>query len=196
MLEVIVERFVTASNGFATTLAVVEPAQWTAPTPCTEWDVRQLVNHVAQANLNYVRLLAGASAAEFLRWRDVDALGSDPVNAFARSAEECAAAFVAAGPLERTLDHPLGRIGGRQALAVRTTDTAIHTWDLARAIGADEGLDPELIAWIHESLAEIYEGLAEMPTSPHTTHRFFAAPMGEPPAEIQARLLHLMGRRP
>jgi hypothetical protein len=79
---------------------------------------------------------------------------------------------------------------------VRTTDTAIHTWDLARAIGADEGLDRKLIAWIDRNLEEIYEGLPETPTSAQTTHRFFAAPMGDPPAEIQARLLHQMGRRP
>ncbi|WP_345033541.1 maleylpyruvate isomerase N-terminal domain-containing protein [Kutzneria kofuensis] len=49
---------------------------WAAPTPCTEWDVRQLVNHVVRGNLNYVALLDGGTAAEFLRWREVDALGT------------------------------------------------------------------------------------------------------------------------
>jgi hypothetical protein len=64
---------------------------------------------------------------------------------------------------------------GRQALAVRTTDTVIHTWDLARAVGSDDRLDVGLIAWIDDSLEEIYAGLVETPTAIETTHRFFAA---------------------
>jgi hypothetical protein len=59
----------------------------------------------------------------------------------------------------------LGRIAGRQALGVRATDTAIHTWDLARAIGADERLDADLIAWIDGNLAEFYAGLPETPAA-------------------------------
>ncbi len=193
----LVDRYVAASEGFARRLRLVGDDQWTAPTPCTDWDVRALTNHVAQGNLNYIRLLEGATAADFLRLRDADALGSDPVGRFAASARGCAEAYAAPGALDRVVDHPSGKLTGRQALAVRTTDTVIHTWDLARAVGGDETLGAELLAWIDVNLHEIYAGMAETPVSEQTTHRFYAAPAGDlpPGSPVQDRLLHLFGRR-
>jgi uncharacterized protein (TIGR03086 family) len=187
-----VRRFEAASEGFARALHRV--SGWDAATPCAEWDVRALVNHVAQGNLNYVRLLDGAPAADFLRWRDADALGEDPVSGFEASARACATAFSRAGSLDRVVDHPSGKLTGAQALAVRTTDTVIHTWDLARAAAADDTLDPELLAWIDANIHDIYAGMAETPVSTQTTHRFFAAPTGVPGTSTQDRLLHLFGR--
>lgn len=192
----LLDRYALASNGFAEKLPAVRPEQWTGTTPCTEWNVRQLVNHMARANLSYVALLDGGSGAEFIRQRDADALGSDPAGAFARSAQACAQAYGRPGALRRTVDHPSGRITAEQALAMRTADSVIHTWDLARAIGADERLDAGLVAWIDEHLDEIYAGLPETPIAADSTHRFFAAPAGVlgPDAPRQDRLLHLMGR--
>jgi uncharacterized protein (TIGR03086 family) len=192
----LLDRFDLASAGFAERLREVRPPQWTGPTPCAEWDVRQLVNHMTRANLSYVRLLDGGSAAEFVRLRDADALGDDPVGAFAASARACAEAYARPGALSRVVDHPSGTMPGEQALAVRTADSAIHTWDLARAVGADERLDDALVAWIDEHLDEIYAGLPETPIAAGSTHRFFAAPAGVLGADAsrQDRLLHLTGR--
>jgi len=198
VFEEIIDRFISSSSEFEQKLVAVHPCQWSWPTPCTEWNVRQLVNHMTQGNLNYVRLLSGATRAEFLRLRDADALGADPLGAYARSVRECAAAFTCPGALEQVLDYPLGQVAGQQALVVRTTDTIIHTWDLARAIGADDTLSPDLVAWASDHLGEIYDGLAETPVAAKTAHRFFAAPSGELPASApqQHHLLHRMGRRP
>jgi uncharacterized protein (TIGR03086 family) len=192
----LVERFAAAADGFARGVRPVRLEQWTDPTPCADWNVRQLVNHVARGNLNYRLLLEGGTAADFGRLRDADALGTDPVAAFEASARACAEAFAAPGALDRRLDHPLGRLPGRQALAVRTADTLIHTWDLARATGADEALDPGLVSWLGGHLAEIYAGMPEMPTSTETTHRFFAAPVVASAGGAQDRLLRLTGRDP
>ncbi|TQF04368.1 TIGR03086 family protein [Kitasatospora acidiphila] len=194
----LIDRFLLASSEFERKLQAVRPEQWSWPTPCTEWNVRQLANHMTRGNLSYVRLLQGGDSAEFLRLRDVDALGADPVGAYVSSVRECARAFGQDGAMQRVLDYPLGPVTGRQALAVRTTDSTIHTWDLARAISAEESLDAGLVAWIDEHLAEIYAGLAETPTAAETTHRFFAAPEGTLPhdASQQSRLLHRMGRTP
>jgi len=180
----IIDRYARASAEFEPLLRAVR--DWTAPTPCTEWDVRALVNHMARGNLNYALLAGGGTAEEFLRLRDADALGADPVGAFTESVRTCTGAFTRPGTLDRTLDYPLGRIPGAQALAVRTADSVIHTWDLARAIGADDTLDGDLVAWVDDRLDDIYAGLA--------VSRFFARPAGEPGPTRQDRLLFRMGR--
>ncbi|SDX56759.1 TIGR03086 family protein [Saccharopolyspora shandongensis] len=197
-LDGVVDRFVLSSAEFERTLRSVQPEQWSLPTPCTEWNVRQLVNHMTRGNLNYVSLLSGGTSAEFLRMRDVDALGTDPVGAYARSAQACGEAFGRPGALRQVLDYPLGQVTGQQALAVRTTDATIHTWDLAQALGVDDDLNPDLVGWINDHLEEIYAGLAETPVAIETTHRFFAAPEGAltQGASKQDRLLHRLGRKP
>ncbi|MFE5585327.1 TIGR03086 family metal-binding protein [Kitasatospora sp. NPDC056531] len=194
----LLDRFLLAGAEFERHLRAVRPAQWTLPTPCTAWNVRQLVNHMTRGNLNYLLLLNGGDRAEFLRLREADALGPDPLAAYTASVRRLAEAFGQPGALCRILDHPLGPLAGRQALAVRITDSVIHTWDLAAALGADETLHPGLVAWISDHLDAIYAGLPETPVAPDTTHRFFAAPEGEPApaASRQARLLHRMGRSP
>ena len=195
--EGVVDRFIVASSEFGRKLANVRPDQWTSPTPCTEWDVRQLVNHMTRGNFNYAGLVDGAASSEFLRLRDADALGTNPVASYARSVRECAEAFARPGVLQRILDYPLGRVTGQQALAIRTTDSIIHTWDLARAIGADDTLNVGLVAWISDHLSDIYSSLSETPPSAGTSNRFFAPPTGMLPdgAAQQDRLLHTMGRR-
>jgi uncharacterized protein (TIGR03086 family) len=196
LLETVIDRFVVSSAEFELRLRSVRPGQWVLPTPCTEWNVHQLTNHMTRGNLNYVGLLAGGTSAEFLRMRDVDALGIDPVGAYARSVQVCIEAFSRPGALQQMLDYPLGQVTGQQALAVRTTDATIHTWDLARALGVDDNLNPDLVEWITDHLDEIYAGLSETPVSARTTHRFFAAAEGAlaHDASKQDRLLHRMGR--
>lgn len=195
--EGIVERYLRAAEEFERVLRTVSPEQWGLPTPCPEWDVRRLVNHMARGDLNYAGLAGGGTGSEFLRLRDADALGDDPVGAYARSVRECAGAFARTGALEQVLDHPLGPVSGRQALAVRTTDSVVHTWDLARAIGADETADAEQIAWVDGHLREIYAGLTLAPGT-DAGGRFFAEPQAGSPqgASPRDRLLLRFGRVP
>jgi hypothetical protein len=70
--------------------------------------------------------------------------------------------------------------------------------DLARAIAADDRLDPGLVGWITENLGAIYTDLAETSTDAGMTHRFFATPP-DGPADgecVQDQLLRVMGHDP
>jgi uncharacterized protein (TIGR03086 family) len=193
----LIECFAAASADFARRLGLVGPGQWAWATPCPEWDVRHLANHMTRGNLNYALLAHGGSGADFLRLRDADALGTDPAGSYASSVRTCAAAFAETGVLDQSVDYPLGEVSGRQALAIRIADTVVHTWDLARATGTDDQLDTSLVTWIDANVDQIYAGLPETPVAPATSHRFFAAPEDTPAgATRQDRLLHLMGRTP
>lgn len=102
------------------------------------------------------------------------------------------------GALHRILDYPLGRVTGQQALAVRTTDSIIHAWDLARAIGADDALDTGLVTCFSSELARSTPAWPKRPPPPRQPTGFFAAPQHgiNPDASPQDRLLRLMGRNP
>jgi uncharacterized protein (TIGR03086 family) len=184
-MDGIIDRFRLAAAGFEARLRIVRAGDWARPTPCTEWDVRMLVNHMVRGNLNYTALVRGATAAYFVRMRDADALGADPLAAYRASTTACADTFD--GALDREIDYPLGAVTAAQALAIRTTDTVVHTWDLARAVGGDEVLDRDLLAWIDDDLGLSYPGL-------DGAERFFAAPRGAAGPSPQERVLHRLGR--
>jgi uncharacterized protein (TIGR03086 family) len=194
----LLDRFRDACEGFARRLRPLRPEQWAHPTPCPQWSVRDLVNHMTRGNLNYELLLRGGSGAEFLRMRDADALGADPCGAFEQSAARFLAACGEEGELDRVADYPLGAASGRQLLSIRLTDSIVHTWDLARAAGLDEQLDPALAGWALASLDSTYLGISGSPLDTGPGHVFFAAPPAGGPAtpSPQDRLLHLTGRSP
>jgi uncharacterized protein (TIGR03086 family) len=183
---VIIERYLTATTGFERRLRAIGEQQWTSPTPCTDWNVRQLVNHVVTGNqLNVILFTDPDAAAEFRRNRDIDRLGDDPLKAFAESSRQCAEAFRAYPDAQPVF--PMGPMSTDRAIALRATDVLVHTWDLARAIGADETLDAELVAWAGDNLDTIFAGLIDIPG-------VFAPPAGEAPASPQDMLLHRLGR--
>jgi len=183
------DRLSRVNDGFAQRLASVQPDQWTAPTPCTEWDVWALVNHVVGADCRYTMLLHDATAGEVDATRTVDHLGHDPVGSFVANAAQLNAALREPGALARTAHHPAGERTGAQLLGMRVLDVAVHTWDLARAIGADESLDPDVIAFAL-TLQDTFQAGRERGA--------FAPPAGATPARLsaQAHLLHLLGRHP
>jgi uncharacterized protein (TIGR03086 family) len=178
-----------ADHGFTERLVLVRRDQWAARTPCTAWDVRALVNHVVGANRRYMMLLHGATANEVDATRTADHLGDDPVASFVATAAELRAAFREPGAMARTARHPAGERTGIQLLEMRVLDVGVHTWDLARAIGADESLDPKVVAFALTLQDTFQEGRAR---------NSFAPPPGEAPADLSAqdRLLQLVGRQP
>lgn len=184
------EALARADREFADRLAVVRADQWEAPTPCERWPVRVLVGHVLGGHRMALALLDGATAD------DAGALvkqplPDDPGAAWTAVSADLSSAFAAPGALERTVHHPMGEMPGAQLLAFRYADALLHAWDLARGIGADETLDPELVAFVWRDLAPM---AAVLPA----TGMFGPGPSGDVPddADLQARLLDLSGRRP
>jgi uncharacterized protein (TIGR03086 family) len=112
----------------------VRDDQWDAPTPCTEWNVRQLVNHLVVGNHLFACVLRGESPAE-ARSREIIQSGRNPVAAFRESATDVVSAFREPGALDRTVSVPAGTVPGVAALHLRITEALVHGWDLARATG-------------------------------------------------------------
>src|SRR3954454_15233393 len=128
------ELLVVANDEFARRLRLVGPDDWRVPTPCSEWDVHALVNHVVGGCVRHRMLLHGAQPHEVEATRTVDHLGADPVAAFVAAADVVVGCFQEDGALERIVHHPAGDRTGRELLSMRVLDTSVHGWDLARAI--------------------------------------------------------------
>jgi uncharacterized protein (TIGR03086 family) len=134
-------------------------------------------------------LLHGATGDEVDATRPADHLGDDPASSFLATRAELHAAFREPGAMTRIARHPAGERTGADLLAMRTVDVTVHTWDLARAIGADETLDDDAVAFAL-SRRDIFDAGRQRGS--------FAPPSAQTVADFsaQASLLHLSGRRP
>ena len=141
----LVELYRRGLAGFTDRVRQVRPDQWTVPTPCADWDVRALVNHVVGEQRWTVPLLAGATIEEVGDRFDGDVLGADPAATAAASATESAEAVSAPGALDRTVHLSFGQTPATEYVSQLLADHLIHAWDLAVAIGADPRLDPNLV---------------------------------------------------
>jgi uncharacterized protein (TIGR03086 family) len=188
------ELLALARVGFRQRLELVRADDWARATPCTEWNLRQLVNHVVGSDLRYTALLNGGRGEDVTRRREEETgsapvVGNNPVQDWTHAAALLDAALRAPGAMERVVDYPRGPLRGRELLENRIVDITIHTWDLARAIDTDDTL--------HERLVERC-----------LSARFFRARPGRHAAEtdvpgsapenvrLQRRLLLASGRSP
>jgi uncharacterized protein (TIGR03086 family) len=162
--------------------------QWHLPTPNRDWDVRALVNHVTAENLWTPPLMAGQTVADVGDRFDGNVLGDDPKRAWDDAAAAAVAAVQEAGAMERTVHLSFGDYPGSEYASQLFADHLIHSWDLARAIGADDALDPELVdacmRWFAE-WEQAYRGGGAIGPRPEI-------PEG---ADPQTRLLAMFGRR-
>ncbi|MEN3356045.1 MAG: hypothetical protein V7637_27 [Mycobacteriales bacterium] len=115
--------------------------EWSAPTPCTEWSVRDVVSHLVGMNLVFVAMFEDGPMPE----RGVDRLGADPAGAYRRSAAALQAAAARPGVLRRSQATPVGVATGAERLRWRIADLLTHSWDLVQATGVAAKLPDDLV---------------------------------------------------
>jgi uncharacterized protein (TIGR03086 family) len=163
-------------------IQAVQPEQLASETPCSEWDVQQLIDHLAGGAEYLVAAVEGREPAQ-------------QSNVTAADYQHGVAAVLGAlerpGAMERTCTSPLGfQWPISQAVAGTFMDVLIHTWDLARSTGQDEKLDPGLV----DTCAALF--LPEMPQRGREAGIVGPAVEVGEDAPAQDRLLAAMGRHP
>jgi uncharacterized protein (TIGR03086 family) len=187
-LTELIELFQRAAEGFGRHVHSVVDDQWHDPTPDTEWDVRMLVNHVTVEQLWVPPLARGSTVADVGDRFDGDQLGDDPVATWDAAVNESLRAFGAPGALDGVVSLSSGERPTAEYCWEMTTDALIHSWDLARGIGADDALDAELADLVYERTLPVAEQLQET--------GLFAPPVPVPDdAPLQTKLLAIFGRR-
>ena len=174
----LIDRYEEAAGGFTDRLEAVTDDQWSNPTPCTDWDVRQLVDHVITIQRQIPDSLDVAVADS-----------GDPRSMWTAVRDAALTALRQPGVMERTITGIRGEMPVEMALVPRLSDLHVHTWDLARATGGDERLSPETAALVLERLKPNDDALRQSGSF---------GPKVEPPpgADAQVELLCFLGRRP
>jgi len=175
------------NRSFAELVATIGDDQWTGPTPCLEWDVRELLNHMASETMWTAPLLGGAALEEVGDRFDGDVLGADPRATFAVAADE-ALASVEAVPLDRMVHLSAGQTPAARYIGELTLDFLVHGWDLAKGLGMDHTMDPEISTVMFTVLVPFEPMLRDSGV-------FGERIPTDEDADVQVRLLGLLGRR-
>ncbi len=177
-----------AADLFSARVNAVPADAWPAPTPCTKWTVRDLVNHLVNEELWMPELLAGRTIEEVGDRFDGDLLGDDPVGAWDAACAAAQAAVAEDGAMERIVHLSFGDFPGAFYTMQVFSALLIHSWDLARAIGADDSLPDDLVRASLEFNRPQESVLRESGA--------FGDQVDVPPdADEQTELLALVGRR-
>jgi uncharacterized protein (TIGR03086 family) len=154
-------------------IAGIRADQWHDPTPCAEWDVRGVVDHLIKGNANLVAALGAGEVAT----TDYDQVSARLLEAVRQPAA-----------LDRMVTVPAGTVPGTFALHLRLTELLVHGWDIARATGQKTDFPEELA---EEELRFSERALEVIPPDRRPFDSPKPAPENAPTIE---RLAALLGR--
>ena len=188
-------RFLSSQRAFAERVHAVREDQWSAPTPCREWSVADLVSHLIEENrwaaplVHGLDLQSAGKVVEGARKLPVHGgVGANLAEEWDEAAVEAGDAFSADGALDRTVNLSRGQTPVRQYIAEMIADHVIHAWDLGQAIGYAEPLPAELVDVVYE----VAKSMGDMSDS-----GMFDKPVAVPDdAPTIDRLVALCGRDP
>ncbi len=177
----IAERYRRLATAFTARVEAVPDDRWSSPSPCEGWTAAELVAHVAEAAELFLDLVDR-------RPPPAPSATDDPVGAWAASRDAILAGLEDPDVADLEYEGELGRATFAMAIdRFASPDLVVHTWDLARAAGLDERLDPDEVHRVFEAMRPMDEML-------RASGSF--GPKVDPPAgaDEQTRLLAFLGR--
>jgi len=175
----------TIAGAFTERVHGVPPGAWDNPAPCEGWVARDVVRHLVEWFPAFLKAGAGVTLPEG------PSVDEDPVAAWTVHSHGVQALLDDPATAGRVLsDRHVGEVPLDQAVdRFYTADVFMHTWDLARATGQDESLDPK-------KCVELLEGMLPLDDLLRRSGQY--GPRVDVPetADVQTRLLAFIGRTP
>jgi uncharacterized protein (TIGR03086 family) len=114
-----------------------EPSQLGLPSPCTEWTVRDVINHITGGSTMFAVCVEEGSVPDDLLGKLMagDNLGDDYVGAWESASARAISAFEAPGALDKMVKLPFGEMPAGVAVNIAVFDVLTHTADIANATG-------------------------------------------------------------
>jgi uncharacterized protein (TIGR03086 family) len=166
----------------------IRPKSFGDPTPCTDWDVRTLLNHTIGGCTSF----AAGAGGNAVPMDGEDFTQKDHVAAYEGAAKSSLEAFQAPDAMESTFVMPWGETPGALAFYLALADATVHGWDLAQATGQNYPIDADIAEYLHQMTTSMLAPEGEYPRGEMFREPVDVAPDASP-GEI---LLAYMGRRP
>jgi uncharacterized protein (TIGR03086 family) len=178
------DRFVKIAAAFSARVDAVAANAWDNPAPCEGWRARDVVRHLAEWVPGFFASFAGLS---FPTGPSAD---DDPVGAWNTLRTALVGHLSDRPTAEREIDTPMGRLTIEAAVdMIVTNDVFLHTWDLARATGLDETLDPV-------EVEQMFVGMEPMDEMLRNSGQYGARFPVADNADTQSKLIAFIGRDP
>ena len=177
------DRYRLVSRGFSAAVGAVAPDEWGTQSPCEQWTARDVVAHVVQGHRGVVAGVRGGESKP---------LGAeeDPRQAWEDASRALDDITGDPDALAKEVDGPTGPMTSGEIIGrFVTMDVLVHTWDLARTVGADDRLDEDSVRRAYEDLKPV-DAMIRQPN-------VFGPKLEPPPgADLQTEFLCFVGRRP
>lgn len=147
-------RYSRIATGLDDRIDRLSADDWSRQTPCTEWDTRGLITHVVEVHRAMAAMLAGAPPEPVGPDTDLVAAWREGFSAIASAIADDSGAVKIVDTV-RFDEQPFAAVVGGLLCA----DTIVHTWDLSRATGQDERLDPAGVANAFATLKTLGDGI-------------------------------------
>jgi uncharacterized protein (TIGR03086 family) len=190
----VAERYRKRADVFESKIRAVAPDQWSNPSPCKDWDARGVLRHVIDMHGVMLRPFGrGLSAAPSV---DVD-----PLAAFLAARADIEAVLDDLEAASARVESPAGGMTVAEHIdQVVSDDMVLHGWDLARATGQDETIDPAEVEHAWTAMNAIPPDLLAKMRTPGAFGpgvEVFGPEVSVPDdAPLQDRLLGMIGRDP
>lgn len=167
----------------------VPPDAWRHRTPCKDWDIRALVNHVVGENLWIPELFAGKTIKDVGDRLDGDVLGTEPAEAWDKASRLALESLEAPGALQRTVHLSFGDTKGSDYMLQMAIDQTIHAWDLATSLNRS-------VMWPEGHIEAVYERFKPVSESWRGPGGLGPAVKVDETADALTHLIALAGREP
>jgi uncharacterized protein (TIGR03086 family) len=179
----IAERYERITSQFTERVRAVPADAWDNPSPCEGWTARDVVGHLTE----WIPGFFGSQGVEFPA---VPSVQDDPVGAWETVQRTVGDALRDPTMAAKRVETPFSA----QSLAetvdmIVTGDVFTHTWDLARATGQDERLDPQ-------TCADLLAGMVPIEELMRSSGQYGPRVAVPADADVQVRLLAFIGRDP
>src|SRR3954468_4108284 len=163
----ITERYERITGQFTERVRAVPAAAWDNPSPCEGWTARDVVGHLTE----WIPAFFGSQGVEF---PSVPSVQDDPVGAWETVQETIAKALADPATAAKQIETPFAKQSFAETVdMIVTGDVFTHTWDLARATGQDETLDPD-------QLQRMIAGMGAIPEEALRSDGMFGPPVDVP----------------
>jgi uncharacterized protein (TIGR03086 family) len=179
----IAERFRLVAEGFTTRAKAVPADGWDRPSPCDGWVARDVVAHVVETAAMFLGRVG-------VQLPSAPSPEDDPIAAWEAARDAVQAALDDPAIATREYESPMGTTTLERTIGMfGIGDVLVHTWDLARATGLDDRLDPDEVHRLFEVM-EPNDAMMRQGTA-------FGPKVDVPDdADEQTKLLAFTGRRP